>query len=360
MVAVLQPFIHILKGSNLSANTLCCRGCNSLAFPQPSSRQTFGIKPLSFRLTPADKKGPIFCRTKQTSCYSNPNQSHLHLVFIATVGELSDHNFPRICSGGRLFNKKVITVRCHRLRVIDSVLTWLAWLALHGNRLSARLTENSQLSFLPRTTAVSVLTQPPTVSHRWQLCKTQANFLSAPSYFSNIWLLRLIEWIGKKAVCWFNVLSAIWAVSTSVSLSVKEDAYAQLWEMDVIWLWALILALEAKMADHLHRSSSEVEASTQAARSKLWDTVTDRCSVLRCSSRSIAESHHLPATSATNGAVIWGRCSSWLELNVTSWLSLARDSQANRLAPTQLLLSLSRRILVSAVLFIDHYPWPSV
>lgn len=70
--------------------------------------------------------------------------------------------------------------------------------------------------------------------------------------------------------------------------------------MEIIWLWALTLAVEAKMADHLHRSSPEVEASTQAARSKPWDTVTNRCSMFRRLSRSISESHHLPALRLTH------------------------------------------------------------
>lgn len=96
-------------------------------------------------------------------------------------------------------------------------------------------------------------------------------------------------------------------------------------------MWALILAAEAKMADHLHQSSSKVEASTQAARSRRRDTVTNRCSTLRRSSRSISDSHHLPALQLTHVLKLCnylGGCSSRFIQAETLLLTLGRDPRA--------------------------------
>lgn len=73
------------------------------------------------------------------------------------------------------------------------------------------------------------------------------------------------------------------------------------------------------------------EAGTQAARSKLRDTVTNRCFMLRRSSRSISESHHSPALRPTRVLKLCnylGGSGARLMWAVTSSLTLGRDPQA--------------------------------
>lgn len=111
----------------------------------------------------------------------------------------------------------------------------------------------------------------------------------------------------------------------------------------MIWLWALTLVAEVKMACRLHQGSSRVDASTQAARSKLRATVTNRCATLRRLSRNISESRCLAAFQLMHVGNLHGRA-----YHVTS-LSLGRDPQSSPL------LCIGSSHFLTVLLFLLYY-----
>ena len=106
--------------------------------------------------------------------------------------------------------------------------------------------------------------------------------------------------------------------------------HSRKWKLSDYVLWDF--HLKPKWLTTCIRTPLEWKASTQAARSKLRDTVSNRCSMLWRLSRRIPESHQLPAlwmTLALKVCNYFGGCSLRLIQDVTSSLTLGRDPQVD-------------------------------
>lgn len=130
-------------------------------------------------------------------------------------------------------------------------------------------------------------------------------------------------------MCWFNVLFAIWAVSTSAPfISMEEHAYAQLlkWKLSDCRLWHW--QLKWKWLTTCIRAPPKWTPALRLLDQRCEILLPIDAPCIRRLSRSISESHHLPALFVTHVpkcCSYLGGCSSGLTQGMTSLLTLGRD-----------------------------------